>query len=90
MRGGKFSKCSADSRRVRRLFGEGKGRFRTRGRFSSATVRGTTWQTIDRCDGTLTRVPRSAMGSKVSVRDLVRGRTVTLRAGQSYLAKRRG
>ena len=46
------------SRRVRRLWGNGKGRFRTRGRYSAATVRGTWWLTEDRCDGTVTRVRR--------------------------------
>lgn len=45
-------------KRVRRLWGDGKGRYRTRGRYSAATVRGTKWLTDDRCDGTLTRVAR--------------------------------
>lgn len=45
-------------RRVRRLWGDGKGRFRTRGRYSAATVRGTKWLVEDRCEGTLTRVAR--------------------------------
>jgi hypothetical protein len=58
------------------------GRFRTRGRFSSATVRGTRWDTVERCDGTLTQVHRGV----VVVTDRRRGRTVVLRAGQSYLA----
>jgi hypothetical protein len=53
-------------RRVRRLWGDGKGRFRTRGRWSAATVRGTRWLTEDRCDGTLTRVQRG----EVEVEDL--------------------
>jgi len=44
--------------RVRRLWGDGRGRFRTRGRYSAATVRGTKWLTEDRCEGTLTRVDR--------------------------------
>jgi len=60
-----------------------KGMFRTRGRFSSATVRGTNWTTLDRCDGTLTRVSRGL----VVVADLRRHKTITLRAGRSYLAK---
>ncbi|HYM57271.1 MAG TPA: hypothetical protein VES79_04850 [Solirubrobacteraceae bacterium] len=50
-----------DGRRVRRLWGDGKGRFRTRGRYSAATVRGTRWLTEDRCDGTLTRVSRGVV-----------------------------
>jgi hypothetical protein len=44
--------------RRRRLWGDGKGRFRTRGFYSAATVRGTKWLVEDRCDGTLTRVVR--------------------------------
>jgi len=61
------------------------GRFRTRGSNSVATVRGTAWYVADRCDGTLTRVTRGS----VSVRDLRADRTVTVRAGHSYLARRR-
>ena len=60
--GGNFSDCAAVTRRTgvftaartarRRLWGSGKGRFRTRGRNGSATVRGTTWLTEDGCEGT--------------------------------------
>jgi hypothetical protein len=45
-------------KRGRRLWGDGKGKFRTSGRYSAATVRGTRWLVEDRCDGTLTRVAR--------------------------------
>jgi hypothetical protein len=69
---------------VRRLWGrDSGGRFRTFGRHSQATVRGTRWLTSDRCDGTLTRVAHGA----VSVRDRGRHRTVLVRAGHSYLAR---
>jgi hypothetical protein len=68
---------------VRRLWGDGKGRFRRRGRYSAATVRGTLWLTEDRCDGTLTRVRRG----RVSVLDFARRRTVVVGQGRSYLAK---
>jgi len=68
---------------VSRLWGNGKGRFRTIGRHSAATVRGTIWLTEERCDGTLTRVTRGV----VSVRDNRARRTVTVRAGRSYLAR---
>ena len=68
----------------RHLWGDGKGRFRTAGLFSSATVRGTRWVVIDRCDGTLTRVVRGA----VSVRDFAKHKTVLVRAGEQYLARR--
>ncbi len=77
------SRAARSRRTVRRLWGSGTGRFRTRGRHSAATVRGTTWLVEDRCDGTLTRVVRGT----VQVRDFGRNRTVTVRAGQSYLAR---
>ena len=70
-------------RRVARLGANGRGNFRTIGRRSAATVRGTIWLTEERCDGTLTRVTRGV----VSVRDLGTRRTVTVRAGRSYLAR---
>lgn len=59
--GGNFSGCAASasakgyvsvSKRVRRLYGNAKGNFRTRGGHSAATVRGTKWLTEDRCDST--------------------------------------
>jgi hypothetical protein len=72
------------SRRVlQTLHASAGGNFRSRGRYSAATVRGTAWDTIDRCDGTLTRVQRGT----VIVNDFARHKTVTVRAGHSYLAK---
>jgi hypothetical protein len=69
---------------VRRLWGrDSGGRFRTHGRHSQATVRGTRWVTVDRCDGTLTRVTEGS----VVVRDFARRRSAVIRAGRSYLAK---
>jgi hypothetical protein len=70
---------------IRRLWGKGTGRFRTRGRYAAATVRGTTWLTDDRCDGTLVRVG----AGRVQVSDFVKRKTVIVRAGKSYLAKKR-
>jgi hypothetical protein len=98
LRGGNFGRCgrtgrSAGSgqasasavRRVRRLWGrDSGGRFRTHGRHSQATVRGTRWLTEDRCSGTFTKVTQGA----VVVRDLTRRRSVVVRAGHSYLAPR--
>lgn len=75
--------------RVRRLWGNGRGRFRTRGRYSSATVRGTKWLVEDRCGETLTRVARRPRNSVVHVRDLGRRRTVRLTAGRRYVARPR-
>ena len=70
---------------MRQLWGNGKGQFRTRGRYSSATVRGTSWLTADRCDGTQTRVTQGV----VQVNDVPRNRQLTLRAGGSYIARPR-
>lgn len=67
----------------RRLWGRAKGRFRTRGRRSAATVRGTTWLVEDRCDGTLTRVKEGT----VVVSDFRLKRDIKVPAGKTYLAK---
>jgi hypothetical protein len=80
---GKGATAAADRRTIRRLRANAKGRFRTRGRNSSATVRGTIWDIADRCDGTLTRVSRG----RVVVRDFRRKRNIVLRSGKSYLAR---
>ena len=66
-----------------KLWGNGKGKFRSNGTYSSATVRGTVWLTQDECDGTLTKVRRGT----VSVRDFKRKKTITVKAGHSYLAR---
>jgi hypothetical protein len=50
---------------VRHLWGNGKGDFKTGGKRSSATVRGTQWLVADRCDGTLTRVKKGRVDVKV-------------------------
>jgi hypothetical protein len=65
------------------LWGSGKGKFRTSGKYSSATVRGTIWLVQDRCDGTLTTVTRGT----VQVADFRRHTTVAVKAGHSYLAR---
>jgi hypothetical protein len=86
LQGGSFSSCRgarADTRVVRRLWGQGKGKTRTSGHNGSGTVRGTYWLTEDRCDGTLFKVRQGV----VVVRDFARHRTVILHAGQKYLAR---
>jgi hypothetical protein len=78
--------ATADKHPPRVLWGHDKhGRFRTRGSNAVITVRGTTWYVADRCDGTLTRVT----SGRVAVRDLHRHKTVIVRAGHRYLARRR-
>lgn len=78
-----FSWQAKNKKPIRRLWGSGKGKYRTRGRYSSATVRGTRWKTEDRCDGTLTLVEEGI----ITIRDFVRNADVVLRVGQSYLAE---
>jgi hypothetical protein len=82
---GKKASAAAKKPKTRKLWGDGSGSFRTRGSFSSATVRGTKWVVIDRCDGTLTRVARGV----VTVRDFVKRKTVIVRAGKQYLARKK-
>ena len=70
----------------RRLWGSDHGgRFRTHGKNSHATVRGTRWVVGDSCAGTLTRVS----SGQVVVRDTVRRKNVVLDAGERYLARPR-
>jgi DNA-binding beta-propeller fold protein YncE len=75
--------ASLSSRTLQLLRASAHGKFRTTGRYSSATVRGTVWTIADRCDGTLTHAIRDT----VIVDDFVRHVTVILHTGQSYLAK---
>ena len=83
---GAQAQTALSRRRLRRLRGSARGRFRTRGRYSAATVRGTKWGVIDRCDNTLTRVS----SGRVAVRDFRRKKTIIVRAGKSYTARAKG
>jgi hypothetical protein len=68
----------------RRLWGSGKGNYKTVGNYGSASVRGTTWLVVDRCDSsTLMKVAEGT----VRVRDFVKNSTVILETGEQYLAK---
>jgi hypothetical protein len=90
MSGGGLSAChigtpqgGAARSKYRRLFGNAHGHFRTRGRNSSATVRGTQWTMVDTCAGTLTSVKRGS----VTVRDFRLKKNKTVKAGHKYLAR---
>jgi DNA-binding beta-propeller fold protein YncE len=76
-------KASAARRRGRSLFSNVHGHFRTRGRNSTATVRGTAFLVKDTCAGTLTNVKRGT----VTVRDLTLGKNVIVKAHHAYLAR---
>ena len=74
---------AASSKTLQLLHASAHGKFRTKGRYSAATVLGTKWTTADRCDGTLVH----DITDSVAVTDFVRHKTIILHAGQSYLAK---
>jgi len=80
---GDASAAALSSKTLQLLRANAHGKFRTSGRYSAATVRGTKWTIADRCDGTRTHV----ITDSVAVTDFVRHKTIILHAGQSYLAK---
>jgi hypothetical protein len=90
--GGRLNKCArrgrvapAARRPSRRLFSNAHGRFRTRGRHASATVRGTAWVMKDTCSSTTVHVTRGT----VIVRDFAKRRNIRLKAPRSYTARPR-
>ncbi|MFL5872183.1 MAG: hypothetical protein ACJ75T_01735 [Solirubrobacterales bacterium] len=84
-RGGKGeARASRGGHSGRKLWGSGKGNYSTSGSYGSATVRGTTWLVVDRCDAsTLIKVAEGT----VAVRDFVKETSLTLTTGQQYIAK---
>ena len=90
--GGRFAGCSrklaaaskGKPKVIRQLWAKAKGHFRTRGRYASATVRGTGWLTADRCDGTLTRVTQGI----VQVSDFTLKKKFLVHPGASHLAQK--
>jgi hypothetical protein len=81
---GKKASAAAVSKKVLQLLHstDHHGSFRTKGKYSAATVRGTVWTMADRCDGTLTHVVKDSL----VVNDFVLHISVVLHAGNSYLA----
>ncbi|MDA0164686.1 hypothetical protein OM076_30745 [Solirubrobacter ginsenosidimutans] len=75
--------AAAKKPKTRKLWGDGKGKFRTKGQYSAATVRGTKWLVTDTCTSTITRVAEGV----VDVRDEVKKKTFVLRKGKSHTAR---
>jgi len=75
----------ATKKKKRRLWGSGKGKFRTKGKSASATVRGTIWLTQDTCTTTLVHVKRGV----VDVFDFAKHKHVFVKAGHTYVAHAR-
>jgi hypothetical protein len=82
---GKAASTAKKKKKKRRLWGDGHGKFRTKGSFSSATVRGTKWLVQDTCTTTTTTVKRGT----VTVRDFVKRKNVIVKKGKKYVARRR-
>jgi len=76
--------AKASKKTLQLLHASAKGKFSTKGKYSAATVLGTKWTVADRCDGTFTH----DITDRVKVTDFVHHKTITLHAGQSYLAKK--
>ena len=73
--------------KTRKLWGDGKGKFRTKGRYAAATVRGTKWLVTDTCTSTTTRVTQ---GSVTRARQVRRSAPWCVRAGKRYVARAYG
>jgi hypothetical protein len=81
-KGKKASAAAKKKRRSRHLWGDSHGNFRTVGKSSSASTRGTKWLTKDTCQGTTTTVIRG----KVLVRDFATNGRHIVTAGHSFTA----
>jgi hypothetical protein len=79
----KRASAAAAKKKTRKLWGKGKGAFRTTGQYSAATVRGTTWLVQDTCTQTLTRVTEGV----VSVNDFAKKKSFLIKKGKRYIAK---
>ena len=64
----KTARAAAKKPKTRKLWGDGKGKFRTRGQYSAATIRGTKWLVQDTCTTTLTGQPGRGRPSTTSSR----------------------
>ena len=72
------------SRRVRLRSKKGRGNWKVRGKFSTGAAEGTDWTTVESCSRTTTIV----RSGRVRVYDRERRRSVLVRAGGSYVARR--
>lgn len=70
----------------RSLWGNGNGKFTSRGNRGSGSARGTTWQVTDRCNGSTVI---SSIKGRVTARDFVRNRKVVLKTGEGLVARPR-
>jgi hypothetical protein len=77
-----LSRPGAKSKKpTRRLWGSGKGKFTTKGKYASATVRGTNWLVADYADHTLVTVKRGL----VAVQNFATKKLTLVPAGHSVI-----
>lgn len=75
-------------RRRRRLWGSGRGRYGTRGKGGTGSVVGTKYLTVEKCGGTLFKVPpQPGEGHGISVDPKGKKKPIFLAPGESYFAK---
>lgn len=73
--GGRFADCgqartSGARRRIgRKLRGNARGNYRTRGRHSAATIRGTKWVTEDTCSSTIVKAEEGVVETNLAQQD---------------------
>jgi hypothetical protein len=77
----KITRQLLNAKTLRSLWGNGHGQFQVKGRYAAATVRGTIFHVVDRCDGTYVKVRRGV----VSITDLKTAKSVTRTVGQHFL-----
>ena len=75
--------AAAKKPKTRKLWGDGKGKFRTKGQYSAATIRGTRWLVTDTCTTTVTNVAQGV----VEVQDFAKKKRVLVKAKKSYTAR---
>jgi hypothetical protein len=70
----------------RSLWGKDSNKkFTTRANYLAAATRGTVWEVVDRCTGSLARVTKG----RIVVTDFVHHKKITLKAGKSYFVKKK-
>lgn len=83
IRGSRTTRVLENARTIRSLWGNGHGVYEVKGNYAAATVRGTIFHVVDRCDGTFVHVVRGV----VAVLDLASGKTLDVFAGHSDLVQ---
>jgi hypothetical protein len=84
-KGRKLSAEAKTKKPVRRLWGSGKGKYTTKGKYASATVRGTNWLVSDYCGYSTVTVKTGS----VLVHNIVTGKNVIVNAGHSYTTQKK-